>query len=236
MVFAAASLTDAFDELADTFESDHPGVKVFRNYGSSSQLAIQLVEGAPADVYASANTRQMEVVQEAGRIAGEPVTFASNRLVVILPADNPAGIVNLGDLANPGLRLVLAVPSTPVRDYTDQMIEAMASSAAYGPAFREAVYANLVSEEDTVRRVVTKVTLGEADAGIVYTSDVTPDVIASVWQIAVPEPYNVRATYPIGLIADAPHPELAQAFIDFVLSEEGQAILAHWGFGPASSG
>lgn len=233
IVFAAASLTDAFDELANEFEADHPGVSVICNYSSSSQLAVQLVEGAQADVYASANERQMQVVLEAGRIEEEPFLFASNYLVVIVPADNPANLATLKDLAEPGVQLVLAVPGTPIRDYSDQVFSALADDALYGPAFRESVYANLVSEENTVRRVVTKVALGEADAGVVYSSDVTPDIADAVQQFDIPEQYNVLATYPIGLISDAPHPRLARAFINFVLSDRGQAILAHWGFGPA---
>ena len=236
IVFAAASLTDAFEELSGAFEASHNGVTVIRNYDSSSSLAIQLIEGASADVYASANWRQMEVAQEEGRIAGEPVSFATNRLVVLVPAANPAGITSLADLALPGLRLVLAAPSVPVRDYTDRMIESLAADPAYGPAYREAIYANLASEEHSVRQVVAKVALGEADAGIVYVSDVTPDVADRVLRIEIPEPYNVLATYPVGVVSNAPNPELAQEFIRFLLSEEGQAVLARWGFGPAPSG
>jgi molybdate transport system substrate-binding protein len=230
-VFAAASLTDAVTELGEAFEAAHPGVNFVFNFGSSSQLATQLAEGATADVFASANEKQMQVAVDAGRIAGEPLSFTTNQLVVIVPADNPGRIATLDDLATPGIRLVLATPGVPVRDYGDQMLENLAADPAYGPAFRDAVYANLVSEEDNVRQVAAKVALGEADAGIVYVSDVTPDIRDAVQQIAIPEQYNVIATYPIGLIADAPHPEQAQAFINFVLDEEGQAILARWRFG-----
>ena len=176
IVFAAASLTDAMSEIARSFEAAHPGTTVALNFGSSSQLAAQLVEGAPADMFASANPTQMGVVVDSGRVDGEPELFATNRLTAIVPADNPAGIESLGDLAQPGIALVLAVPGVPVRDYTDEALGRLAADPAYGPAFADGFYANLASEEDTVRLVAAKVALGEADAGVVYTSDVTPDI------------------------------------------------------------
>jgi molybdate transport system substrate-binding protein len=172
-VFAASSLADVFDEIAAAFEAAHPGVTVARNYGGSSQLAAQLAEGAQADVFASANERQMQAALDAGRIDGDPLAFATNRLVVIVPADNPAQIVSMADLARPGVRLVLAAPGVPARDYTDQMIDALTADPAYGEAYRKAVYANLVSEEENVRQAAAKVALGEADAGT-FTSDVRP--------------------------------------------------------------
>lgn len=236
LVFAAASLTDAFDALADAFEAQNPGVRVARNYASSLQLATQLVEGAPADVFASANEAQMAAVAEDGRLDGASVTFAHNRLTIIVPAGNPGGVTSLAGLAQEGVTFITAVPGVPVRDYTNQMLERMAMDRTFGPAFVDAVYANLVSEEDSVRKIVAKIALGEADAGIVYTSDVTPDVAGDIEQILIPEEYNVIAAYPVGLIADAPHAELGRAFIDFVLSDDGQAILAEWGFEPAAGG
>lgn len=235
-VFAAASLTDAFTELADTFEAQHPGVTVVRNFGSSLQLATQINEGARADVFASANEAQMASVVENGRLDGASVTFAHNKLTLIVPAGNPGGVTSLAGLATEGISFVTAVPGVPVREYTNQILEQMAMDPTFGPPFVDAVYANLVSEEDSVRKVVTKIALGEADAGIVYQSDVTPDVADDIEQIEIPEEYNVIATYPVGLIADAPSPELGRAFIDFVLSEDGQAILEKWGFQPAAGG
>lgn len=227
VVMAASSLTDAFNELADAFEAANPGVEVLPNYASSSSLATQIVEGAPADVFASANFTQMNVAVDAQRIDGEPVAFLTNRLTIIVPADNPAGLETYADLANAGIALVLAAPDVPVRDYSDQAIALMGDAA-----WQAAVYANLVSEEPNVRQVATKVSLGEADAGIVYTSDVTPDIASSVLQIAIPDEMNVIASYPIAVVKDAPAGDVAQAFVDFVLSAEGQAILAKWGFGP----
>jgi molybdate transport system substrate-binding protein len=227
-VFAASSLTEAFEDLAAVFEAEHPGVEVLLNYGASSTLSTQLVEGAPADVFASANQAQMQMAKDAGLLAGEAVAFASNRLTIILPLDNPAGIQTPAELAQPGLKLVLAAPGVPVREYSDLVIANL-----WDADYQAAVYANLVSEEENVRIVVAKVALGEADAGIVYASDVTPAVAAELQQIAIPEDANVVAAYPIAILADAPQPALAAAFVEFVLSVEGQAILQSWGFGPA---
>jgi len=229
-VFAAASLTDAFGEIATAFEAAHPGVKVVFNFGGSPTLATQLSEGAPADVFASANTKQMTVAQDAGRIAGKIRTFVKNRLVVIVPSDNPAKIQTLHDLANPGVLLVVAAPDVPVRDYTDTMLKRLAAVPGYGEKYSQAVTANIVSEEENVRQVVAKVSLGEADAGVVYRSDVTPDVADKVNLIPVPDAYNTIATYPIALTNDTTQPELAQAFIDYVLSDAGQDFLVRWGF------
>lgn len=227
VVFAASSLTDAFNEIATEFAADHPGVTVLPNFASSSDLATQLAEGAPADVFASANNTQMTVAADAGRIATEPVTFLTNRLAIIVPADNPAGIESPADLANQGVSLILAAPGVPVRDYSDQSI-ALLGDADY----QAAVYANLVSEEPNVRQVASKIALGEADAGIVYTSDVTPDIADQVLIIEIPVEQNVLASYPIAVVEGAPSGSLAQQFVDFVLGAEGQAILAKWGFGP----
>ncbi len=234
LVFAAASLTGAGNEIAAAFEAAHPGVRIVANYGGSSGLATQLLEGGVADVFASANDAQMQKIVDAGLAGDAPQVFAGNRLVVIVPADNPAGIETLANLADPGVLLVLALPGVPVRDYADQMIQAMAADPEYGAGFADAVYANLVSEEENVRQVAAKVALGEADAGVVYTSDVTPDLVADLLQIPVPDAFNVTATYPIVRLADAPQAELAQAYVDFVLSEQGQSILQKWGFGPAA--
>jgi molybdate transport system substrate-binding protein len=227
VVFAASSLTEAFEEIAFEFEAAHPGIEVLANYASSSDLAIQLVEGAPADVFASANMTQMNVAAEAGRIAGEPAVFVTNYLIIIVPADNPAGIETYADLANEGVQLILAAPGVPIRDYSDQSIALMGDAD-----FQAAVYANLVSEEPNVRQVATKVALGEADAGIVYTSDITPDIAASVIQIEIPIELNVLASYPIAVVTDAPQGDQGQAFVDFVLGSDGQAIMQSWGFRP----
>ncbi len=232
-VFAASSLTNAFTDMAGAFEAQSPHVKIVTNFAASSQLATQLIEGAAADVYASADQEQMAQAGAAGRIAGQPVIFATNHLVVIVPADNPGHIQTINDLAQPGLKLVLAASGVPVRRYTDHALAALADRDAYGTNFADSVYANLASEEQNVRQVSAKVALGEADAGIVYTSDVTPDIAAQVLQIEIPDWANPLAEYPIALVANAPHGPGGQTFIQFVLGSEGQAILARWGFGHA---
>jgi molybdate transport system substrate-binding protein len=234
-VFAAASLTDAFEEIAQAFEAANPDVEVIYNFASSSDLATQIVEGAPADVFASANNTQMNVARDAERIAGRPLTFAKNRLVLIVPADNPANITSLRDLSNLGVQLIVAAPDVPVRTYTDTMLERLAADPAYGEAYREAVIANIVSEEQNVRQVSAKIALGEGDAGIVYVSDVTPDISENVITIPIPDYLNTIATYPIAATADNANPQLAQAFIDFVLSDAGQDILVSWNFVSARS-
>lgn len=231
-VYAAASLTDAFEDIALSFQAQYPQVTIAFNFGSSSDLAAQLAEGAPGDVFASANRRQLAVAREAGRITGASFVFARNRLVVALPGDNPADIQTLNDLANPGVRLVIAAPDVPVRDYTDTMLARMAEDAAYGPGFSEAVLANVVSEEGNVRQVSAKVALGEADAGIVYASDITADIRDQVITLDVPDAFNTLATYPIGITDDTAHREWARLFVDYVLSQVGQMALAEAGFIP----
>ncbi len=235
VVFAAASLTDAYEAIANEFEAANPGVEILFNFGGSSTLAAQLVQGAPADVFASANPAQMQVAVDGGRIGGTPQIFAQNRLVLIVPANNPANIQSLYDLANPGVNLIFAAPFVPIRTYTDAMLERMAEDADYGEIYRSAVLANVVSEEPNVRQVVAKVALGEADAGIVYVSDVTPDIAEDVLAFSIPDELNTVAAYPIAITNDTRQPELAQQFVDFVLSDAGQAILVEWGFIPIAS-
>ena len=234
VVFAAASLTDAFGEMATNFQAEHPESTIVYNFAGSQQLAQQLGQAAPADVFASANGAQMNVAIEAGRVvSGTQRTFVRNRLVVIYPVDNPAGITTLQDLAKPGLKLVLAAPEVPVGGYALAFLSKASATVEFGSAFSETVVSNVVSYEQNVRSVLSKVVLGEADAGIVYTSDVFGDAAAQVGQLEIPDALNTLASYPIAAIADSENPALAQAFVAFVLAPEGQAILADYGFIPA---
>lgn len=229
-VSAAASLTEAFTDIGNHFEELNPGVDVIINFGSSSTLRAQLLEGAPVDVFASANWEQVTLAVEGGVIAPHaPIVFATNRLAIVLPTDNPARISAAADLAQPGLRLVLAAPEVPAGDYAMQAFALMGN--AYGADFEDAVIANVVSLEDSVRQVLTKVQLGEADAGIVYVSDgfAAPDLIT----IPIPDEFNFVAEYPVAVTLNSAQPVLAQAFVDFVASPEGSAHLARWGFSPA---
>lgn len=236
-VFAAASLTDAYAEIKTNFEAAHPGVTVIYNFGGSNALAQQLGEGAPADVFASANSRQMEVAVESGRVAPESAqVFVRNRLVVITPADSTADVATLRDLANPGLKLILAARDVPVGQYSLDFLDKAAADASFGAVFKDAVLANVVSYEDNVRSVLTKVALGEGDAGIVYTSDIVGDPAKDVVSLEIPDALNTIATYPIAPVVDSARAELARAFIDYVLSAEGQAILENYGFLPAGGG
>jgi molybdate transport system substrate-binding protein len=231
-VFAASSLTDAFKEMAAPFRVAHPGVNVVFNFGSSSTLATQLKDGAPADVFASANAKQMDVAKQSGRIGGQVATFVTNRLILAVPAANPAKIDSLKDLAKPGIKLVLAAPSVPVRDYTNQMLDALAKSSDYGEAYRTAFMKNVVSEEDNVRQVAAKLVLGEADAAIIYQSDITPDNKSKITAITIPDEFNSIASYPIAVTNNSANAAMAQAFVDYVMSDAGQATLAKWNFIP----
>lgn len=230
IVFAAASLTNAFEEIASGFEAANPGVDVLFNFAGSSDLVAQLSEGAPADVFASANGRQMQAARDAGRITGWASTFAQNRLVLIVPVDNPAAITTLSDVSREGIRLVVAAEGVPIRDYTNTVLDRLAADLNYGDAYREDVLANIVSEEQNVRQVAAKVALGEADAGFVYASDVTPDISDQVIAIDIPDALNTIATYPVAVTNDSAQPELAQAFIDYLLSDAGQDVLVAWNF------
>ena len=233
VIFSAASLTEAFTELAQTFEAEHPGVEVILNFAGSQQLAQQLAQGAPADIFASANERQMGAVIGAGRVnAGSQQLFAANRLILIFPSDNPAALQAISDLARPGLRLVLAAPEVPVGQYSQEFLDKTAADPAYGSEFAAGVQENIVSYEENVRAVLSKVVLGEADAGIVYQSDLNAETAATLGQIPIPDPLNTVALYPIAAISNSSQPELAAKFLNFILSPAGQAILAGYGFGP----
>lgn len=231
-VFAAASLTDAFGEIGRAFEATHPGTSVVFNLGGSQNLRTQLEQGAQADVFASANRKEMDAAAAAGLVApGADRIFVSNQLVVVLPAGNPAGVHTLQDLARPGLKLVLADEAVPVGSYTREVFNRL--NANYGPSFRADVLANVVSNENNVKQVLAKVQLGEADAGIVYASDAL--AASELLTIDIPAQASVVAEYPIAALAGAPSPAQAAEFVDFVLSPEGQSILKKWGFTPVAT-
>lgn len=230
-VFAAASLTEAFTEIGQNFSAVHPGVEVTFNFAGSQQLAQQMGQGAPVDVFASANATQMNVAIDSGRIVtGTQHTFVRNRLVVVTPADNPAGIVALSDLGKAGLKIVLAAKEVPVGQYALDFLDKAAADGSFGAGYKDAVLANVVSYEENVRAVLAKVTLGEADAGIIYSSDVSQEAVSQVQRIDIPDNLNTIARYPIAPLSDSPHAEAAQQFIDYVLSTEGQQLLESYGF------
>jgi len=230
-ILAAASLTEAFQEMQPLFEQAHPGVSLSFNFAGSQQLAQQLTEGAPADVFASANKKQMDVVIAGKRITTEASkVFAKNRLVVIYPQANPGKIEALKDLSKSGLKLVLAAKEVPVGGYSLEFLDKASKDAAYGADFQAAVLKNVVSYENNVKAVLTKVVLGEADGGIVYSTDISASAKDKVGKLDIPDALNVIASYPIAPLADSKNAELAQAFVDMVLGNEGQQILAKYGF------
>lgn len=229
-VYAAASLTNAFGEIAERYEANHPGVTLTFNFAGSNQLAAQIGAGAPADVFASANPEQMDAAVATGRIdADAPAIFVTNRLVVIYPADNPGNLTSLQDLSKPDILLVLAAEEVPVGRYSLEFLAAASADPAFGESFQSDVLANVVSYEENVRAVLNKVSLGEADAGIVYASDLVGT--DGVSQIDIPDALNSIARYPIAVLNDSSHQAVAPSFVDFVLSAGGQQILAGYGFG-----
>ncbi|HKQ56877.1 MAG TPA: molybdate ABC transporter substrate-binding protein [Candidatus Eisenbacteria bacterium] len=233
-VFAAASLADAFREIATAFEREHPGLEVQLNLAGSQQLASQLANGAAADVFASADERWMSDVREKQLVDGEPRVFAHNRLVVILPRTNPARIGRLQDLTRRGIKLVVGADAVPVGRYSREMLQNLARLDGFDVDYARRVLANVVSEEENVKSVVGKVQLGEADAGIVYRSDVTPAIARYVRAIEIPEPANVLARYPIATLAGSRMPDDARAFVALVLSPSGQSVLQRRGIMPVT--
>lgn len=227
-VFAAASLTESFTEIGAAFEEEEDATISF-NFAGSQALATQLIEGAEADAFASANTTQMQRAVEAEVIASDSEIFARNKLVIIVPGDNPADLTAPEDLANDGLKITFAAEDVPVGQYTRQMLDLLAESPAAPEGFVESVEGNIVSNESNVKQVATKVQLGEAGAGVVYSTDVTADVREDVQIIEIPDEYNVIAEYPIALVEDG-NDDLGDAFIDFLLSDTGQQILEEYGF------
>lgn len=213
-VFAAASLTDAFTALGDDYMAAHPGTTVTFNFAGSQDLVAQLQQGATADVLATADTKTMTAMADA---VGTPQTFAGNKLIIAVAPDNPKGITGLKALAGEDLKVVLAAPEVPAGKYAQQILEQAGVDVAP------------VSLEESVKGVVTKISLGEADAGIVYVTDVSA-AGGKIDGVAIPEEGNVVATYPIALVTAGNQPQAAQTFVDYVLSSEGQQVLQSFGF------
>jgi molybdate transport system substrate-binding protein len=233
-VFAAASLADAFGEIARQFESAHPGFSVQLDLAGSNQLATQIEQGATGDVFASADPRWMDHVQGLSLLASDPAVFARNRLVVIVPRTNPARIGRLQDLARRGVKVVMGAQAVPVGAYSREALEKLERMRGFSPGFARAVLANVVSEEENVKSVAGKVQLGEVDAGLVYRSDVTHSLARFVRVLEIPDSANVIATYPIAVVKNARQPAAARDFVALVLSVEGQEILRRHGLIPAA--
>ena len=219
-VFAAASLTDAFDEVGSAFEDANPGVSVDLSYDGSSSLRDQILAGAPADVFASANPSNMDAVAEGDALDGEPETFVTNELEIAVPAGNEAGVDGLDDLGDDSLLIGLCAEEVPCGEFGRQAL----ANADVTPAPD--------TDEPDVRSLLEKVESGDLDAGLVYVTDVQA-AGDRVEGIEIPAEDNVVAEYPIAALAGSRRPEVAEAFVDFVLSDDGRDTLASYGFGPA---
>jgi molybdate transport system substrate-binding protein len=228
VVFAAASLHEAFEAAAPAF-TQKTGTAVTFNFGGSDTLAAQIAQGAPADVFASANLAQMKKVTDAGLTADQPSIFARNRLVIIVPKANPGKVKDALDLARPGVKVVLAAATVPVGGYARTAFTGMNGKNGAPADFAAAVEKNVVSNELDVKAVATKISLGEGDAGVVYSTDVTPAVAANVTVLAFPPGAAPDATYPIAVLKAAPNPSAAAAFVTFILGD-GQTYLQARGF------
>jgi molybdate transport system substrate-binding protein len=218
-VLAAASLTETFNGLERRFEAAHPGVDVRLNYAGSSDLAQQIVNGAPADVFAAASDATMETVSDAGLAAGTPTIFATNVLQIATAPGNPTGIASFADLAKPDLKVVVCAPQVPCGAAVEKIEKA--TGVTLSP----------VSEEADVRSTLGKVTSGDADAGLVYVTDVSA-AGGTVQGVDFPEATQATTNYPITVVKDAPQAQLAQQFVDLVTGAEGQQALKTAGFAP----
>jgi len=215
-VFAASSLTESFTTISAAFEAANPGVSITLNFGPSSGLATQITEGAPADVFASASEKTMDTVVQA-QLAVDAKPFATNTLAIATPANPSIGVTSLSDLANPAVKVAVCQPDVPCGVAAAKLFE------------RNSLSVRPVSQEADVKAVLSKVRLGEVDAGIVYVTDITSaknDVVG----VAIPSANNVSTTYPITVVSSSTHLRTAQAFVDFVLSAQGQSNLAAAGF------
>ena len=218
VVYAAASLRPTFTEIAQRFETDHPGTRVEFDFAGAADLAVQLTQGAAADVFASADTAQMDKVVTAGLVAGDPVDFAANTLVIVTAPGNPKHVASFTDLTEPGLAVVISPPPMPCGVATRRVEQATG------------VTLDPVSEEPDVEDVLNKVTTGQADAGLVNVTDAIAagDKVATV---RFPEAAEAVNTYPIATLRGAAQPERARAFVDSVTGRAGRTILTRAGFG-----
>lgn len=217
IVFGAASLKNTFTEIGERFKADNPGASIEFNFAGSSDLVTQLTNGAPSDVFASADTKNMDKAAQAGLLAGDPVNFASNTLVIATAPGNPKKIASFADLAKPDLIVVACAPQVPCGSATQKIEQATA------------VTLKPVSEESSVTDVLNKVTTGQADAGLVYVTD-AKGAGDKVTAVPFPEAADAVNTYPIAVLKEADNPDLATKFVDLVTAQAGQEILSQAGF------
>jgi molybdate transport system substrate-binding protein len=227
-IFGAASLKGVLDAAAPAYEAAHPGTTIVVSTDSSSALATQIQQGAPADVFLSADTTNPQRLVDGGFALGDIVDFAANELTIIVPAGNPAGIASPADLARSGIKVIAAGDEVPITKYATQLVTNLSRAAGYPSGFEAAYAANVVSKEDNAKAVVAKIELGEGDAGIVYVTDATAST--KVETVDVPAGANVPATYAAIVVKASGHPDAARAFLDWFLGPDGRAILARFGF------
>ena len=232
-MYAAASLKRALDMAKVAYETANPGTTLTISTDSSSALETQIEQGAPADVFLSADTTNPQKLVEKGLAEGDPVTFAANGLTIIVPAANPAGVTTPMDLAKPGIKIIASGDEVPITRYATQLVDNLAKEAGYAAEFAAAYAENVVSKEDNVKAVLAKVELGEGDAGIVYVTDAKASDKVTV--IDVPDSANVAATYDGVVVKASRNAEAARAFLDWFAGPDGQAILSDVGFLPPAS-
>jgi molybdate transport system substrate-binding protein len=229
-IYAAASLRKALEQVKTAYEAANPGTTLSVSTDASSALETKIEQGAPADVFLSADTTNPQTLVDGGFASGAVTPFAGNALTIIVPADNPAGIETPADLATSGIRIVAAGDTVPISSYATQLVDNLGAVPGYPADFAAAYAANVVSREDNVAAIVTKIALGEGDAGIVYVTDArgSDDVVT----VDVPAAANVPATYGGIVVKASPDQEAAAVFLAWLAGREGQAILADLGFRP----
>jgi len=231
-IYAAASLKGALDKAKQAYETANPGTTLTISTDSSAALETKIEQGAPADVFLSADTSNPKKLVDKGLAAGDPVDFAGNVLTIIVPTANPAGIASPKDLAKSGIKVIAAGDEVPITKYANQLVANLAKQAGYPTDFATAYAANIASKEDNVKGIVSKIELGEGDAGIVYVTDAKAS--SKVSTVDVPAGANIPATYAGVVVKAAKDPAAAKAFLDWLAGPDGQAILSGFGFLPPS--
>ena len=227
-IAAAASLRNAVTALTTAYAASHPGTTFVVSTDSSAALRTQVEQGAPIDVFLSADVKNAQALADAGLAAGGPVPFAANAVALVVPASNPAGIATPADLARPGVRVIAAGPEVPITAYADRVVAALGAQPGYPAGYAASVAGNTVSREDNVAAVLAKVELGEGDAGFVYATDAAAS--GKVTSVPIPETANVRAEYAGVVVAASRHRDAATAFLAWVAGTDGQSVLRPFGF------
>jgi molybdate transport system substrate-binding protein len=228
IVFAAASLSGVLDKVKPAYESAQPGITLTVSTDSSAALEAKIEQGAPADVFLSADTANPQKLVQKGLSAGEPVVFAVNRLAIVVETGHPGRITSPADLARSGVKVIAAGDEVPITNYARQLVDNLANEPGYPTDFAAAYARNVVSKEDNVKAVIGKIELGEGDAAIVYATDAKAST--KVTAVDIPEGANVPASYAGAVVGASSHLDAARAFLGWLTSPDGQAILTSFGF------